>query len=47
MKLRTVYQPARYITAKFPALTAALMQIARLDEGAELDAARQQAIDVL
>jgi hypothetical protein len=40
-----LYKPARYITAKFPVLTAALAQIAKLSEGVELDAARQQAIN--
>jgi len=40
-----VYAPAQFITAKFPALTAALVHIASLGEGSKLDAAREQAID--
>ena len=39
------YELPRYITAKFPALTAALVQIAKLSEGDELDAARREAIE--
>jgi hypothetical protein len=40
-----VYDPAKFIIAKFPQLTAALTQIARLDEGSRMDTARGQAVD--
>jgi len=39
------YEPPRYIVAKFPVLTAALTEIAGLDEGSELNAARERAVD--
>jgi hypothetical protein len=39
------YEPPRYIVAKFPVLTAALTEIAGLDEGSELNAAREGAVD--